>query len=319
MSNQVSLESWIKNNLGINLIVQTFEKQFSNGYYFGEILYAYLLNPQFKEAFVNRNQPVYINRNFDLLKPLFSNFLGIDLNQDMVKEIINERVGVAKKLILKMRTVLEDKYEDNLKVRNKDFLTDAQRSLNKKVKEQELNPSLNRIELRMVPFEEEYIKQLKRAQEIREIEEQKYRETIQMHRQVRISNLKHNHNYMKEWEKKHKELWKLSRQEQKDLKNTNVEFELVMTQGILSKEDIRVKASKADVEGGIKAFEESANRLGIELEHVGFGEKPPLGSKQRRKKEFNSIATMQKINSKIDKIDANRKEKDSRNRKLAVT
>lgn len=76
----MSLESWIKNNLGINLIVQTFEKQFSNGYYFGEILYAYLLNPQFKEAFVNRNQPVYINRNFDLLKPLFSNFLGIDLN-----------------------------------------------------------------------------------------------------------------------------------------------------------------------------------------------------------------------------------------------
>jgi len=81
----------------------------------------------------------------------------------MVKEIINERVGVAKKLILKMRTVLEDKYEENLKVRNKDFLTDAQRSLFKKAKEQELNPSLNRIELRMIPFEEEYIKQLKRA------------------------------------------------------------------------------------------------------------------------------------------------------------
>lgn len=43
-----------------------------------------------------------------------------------------------------------------------------------------------------------------------------------MHREVRIQNLKHNHNYMKEWEKKHKELWKLSRTEQKELKNKNV-------------------------------------------------------------------------------------------------
>lgn len=178
MSNQVSLQSWIKNTLGINLIVQTFEKQFSNGFYFGEILHVYLLNPQFKENFVNRSQPVYVNRNFELLRPLFANYLGIDLNSDIVKDIINERVGVAKKLILKMRTVLEDKYEDNLKVSNKDFLTDAQRSLFQKVKAQELNPTLNRIELRMVPFEEEYIKQLKRAQEIREQEEQKYRETI---------------------------------------------------------------------------------------------------------------------------------------------
>lgn len=95
-----------------------------------------------------------------------------------------------------------------------------------------------------------------------------------MHREVRIHNLKHNHEYMKEWEKKHKELWATSRQEQKELKSQNVNFELVMTSGILKHEDARVKASKADAEGGIKAFEESANRLGIELEHVGFGEKP---------------------------------------------
>lgn len=319
MSNSSNIETWIKHELNINLDITSFEKQFSNGYYFGEIFYQYLLNPQFRETFVNRTQTIYRSRNFSQLIPLFKTYIDIDLNKDTIKDLEGARVGVAKKLLLKMRSVLEDKYEDNLKIKNKDFLTDAQRSLYRKVKGRQLNASLQRVELQMVPFEEEMLKQQTRAQEIREEQENNIRDKLQFQRSIRIKNLKHNHDYMKEWEKKHKGLWKRSRLDQKELKSKNVRFETVMTKKVRLAESKRLAASEAEAYGGITAFEDSANRLGIELEHTGFGEEPPAGSKKKKKKEFNPVATMQKINKKIDRLELDRKEKDSRLRRIGLT
>jgi hypothetical protein len=87
MSNGTSLEYWIKHEVGINVNITSFEKQFSNGYYFGQIFYQYLLNPEFKTTFANRTQKVYRTRNYQQLKPLFTMFIGTELNNDMVKNL----------------------------------------------------------------------------------------------------------------------------------------------------------------------------------------------------------------------------------------
>jgi hypothetical protein len=49
-----SIESWLKNEAKINCNIHNFEKDFSNGYYFGAIFFNYGLNPKFLDIFQNK-------------------------------------------------------------------------------------------------------------------------------------------------------------------------------------------------------------------------------------------------------------------------
>lgn len=314
MSSSDSLESWIKEKVGINLNVASFEKDFSNGYYFGQILFQYGLNPSFEDIFINRHQGKYIKTNFTHLTPIMKE-IKVPINSDIVKAIVKKEIGVAKKLLFKLKSVLTAEYEEGLKIESKTFMNPPQLSLHRKLKNRGVGENIKIVERKMVKFEAEYLRQKEMAAQRRREEEDRYRDMIQNHRQERLRNIRKQHNYMKEWDKQHYNLWKLTRKEQKEIKNRMKNFVEDMTVKIKAAELRKVERDKKDAEEGVRAFEDSAARLGIELEH--YGEYDDI-KKKKKKKDFNPIATMQKIKNKNLKYEATRKEKESRFRRINV-
>ena len=316
MSGGENLESWIKDEVQVNITIHSFEKDFQNGYYLGQILHQYGLIPEFEDKFVNRHQAIYVKTNFRHLAPVL-NSIGIDFNSDLVNSIVKGDIGVSKKLLYKLKSTLNSNFEDGLKNSNKTMKTAAELSLHRKLKNRGVGRGVEIVEKKLVNFEEEFLRQKELANSRRQLEEDRYRNAIQKHRKERMDNLKHNHDYMKEWDKKHYGLWKQTRLEQKEIRDRTKNFTMKMTTQLKGAENRRLEKDRADAMKGIKDFEDNANRLGVQLEHGNEAGKDPFASK-KKKKEFNPIITMQKINNKVEKFERTRKEKESRLRKIKI-
>ena len=100
-----SIESWLKTEVRINVHIHNFEKDFSNGYYFGAIFFNYGLNPKFIDVFQNKHQGPHILRNFYYLPELFKR-ISVPFNEDIMRSIQKCELGHAKQLLFKMRDAL---------------------------------------------------------------------------------------------------------------------------------------------------------------------------------------------------------------------
>lgn len=94
------LQAWLNSEANLNVNVQSFEKEFSNGYYFGKILFNYGLLPSFLDHFNNKPQPVYRETHFDILKDAFKG-LGIEFTEELQKALKTEQLGAAKKFLFR--------------------------------------------------------------------------------------------------------------------------------------------------------------------------------------------------------------------------
>lgn len=296
------INDWLKNEVGVNVNVKSFEKEFSNGYYFGEVFYLFGLAPNFKDIFQNKPQPIYRKRNYQALRTLFKQ-VGIEWKVDLERSIKKEEIGAAKKLLFKLKAALEP-FEDNLKILNKNGKTLAEESIEKRMKKRTFANKTKIIERKLVSFEEAFVRQKERALELKNQDEARYREIVQSQRKIRRDNLKLNHEYMKEWEKQHYGLWKRTKEEQKEIKERMKNFKNTMTKKLIDKELRMINRDQNDVINGIKEFEENANRLGIELDHN------PDTYVYKEKGPFNPIASIQKITRKAEEAEKSRKDRD---------
>jgi hypothetical protein len=94
------LESWLNNEANLNAHILSYEKEFSNGFYFGKILYNFGLLPNFLDHFSNRPQAVYRETHYDILKDAFKS-IGIEFDENLQKSLKREDLGVAKKFLFK--------------------------------------------------------------------------------------------------------------------------------------------------------------------------------------------------------------------------
>lgn len=94
------MESWLNSEANINVNISSFEKEFSNGYYLGKILFNYGLLPKFFDFFHNKPMPVYRETNYELLAPALKQ-LNIEFDSNLQKALRKEELGVAKKLVFK--------------------------------------------------------------------------------------------------------------------------------------------------------------------------------------------------------------------------
>lgn len=95
-----SLTAWLNSDANLNVSVLSYEKEFSNGYYFGKILYNYGLLPVFMTHFNNRPQAVYRETHFQILADALGR-LGIEFDENVQKSLKREELGAAKKFLFK--------------------------------------------------------------------------------------------------------------------------------------------------------------------------------------------------------------------------
>lgn len=94
------LQTWLNAEANLNVNVMSYEKEFSNGYYFGKVLYNFGLLPNFLDLFSNKPQPVYRETHYEILGEVFRR-IGIEFDANLQKSLKREDMGAAKKFLLK--------------------------------------------------------------------------------------------------------------------------------------------------------------------------------------------------------------------------
>ena len=101
------LYNWINNEVKLSKQITNFNEDFSNGYFFGELLYKYKLLPQFNQ-FKNNSEKSSITKNYLLLQYKFDE-LKINFTQNDKKEIINKKKYKAEMMLFRIREKLLSK------------------------------------------------------------------------------------------------------------------------------------------------------------------------------------------------------------------
>ena len=99
-----TLYFWLNNELKLSEKITNIQTQFSNGFFFGEILSKYELLPQFNE-FNNTNNKLHITKNYSLLQKKFSD-LGINLTEIEKNDLIQKKKFKAEIFLYKIKQKL---------------------------------------------------------------------------------------------------------------------------------------------------------------------------------------------------------------------
>lgn len=310
MATSDGLDIWLNQEANLNVHVHSFEKEFSNGYYLGKILFNFGMLPAFLDYFQNKPQAVYRNTHFDLLiEPMAK--LGIRFDENLQKSLKTEELGAAKKLLFKLRSELS-KNKDAINFENKSGMSEAQWNLHQRTRRMGMPEKTSKVESHLLRFEEEFLKQKDQAKQKKEQDEARYKESVKRFQEERREHIKLNHDYMERWGKELTTLHNHSKKVQKELIDSHVRFNGMMTESIRRAEDNRSKYFRDDFENGIKEFEDNANRLGVELE------RDPDRTDKVEKAPFNLVAMMQKVKAKSELNEISRKQKESRARYLKL-
>ena len=101
------LYNWINKEVKLSKEITNICEDFSNGYFFGELLYKYKLLPQFNE-FKNSQEKSSITKNYLLLKYKLDE-LKINFSEKDKNDIINKKKYKAEMILFRIREKLLSK------------------------------------------------------------------------------------------------------------------------------------------------------------------------------------------------------------------
>ena len=134
---------YLNDEIKLSKIIKNIEKDFSSGYYFAELLQKIgCLNSDIKKFQKEPKTEEEIKNNFDFLKTEFSN-IGIYLDDETIKLIINRSKNTAANLIYKIKTKMTrkninfDEIMDKIKISYKKL--EEMKNRNKKFMKSSLN------------------------------------------------------------------------------------------------------------------------------------------------------------------------------------
>ena len=95
----------MQQEVGVTVPINTFEKDFANGYAFGELLYRCNLQPDF-EQFIDSSGPDAVLKNFTRLQPTLAK-LGVPLDSRTVDSIQKGQKGVVGRVIYAIKVAVD--------------------------------------------------------------------------------------------------------------------------------------------------------------------------------------------------------------------
>jgi hypothetical protein len=334
------IADWINNKVELSKHVNNFEKDFANGFLFGELLKKYKQIENLEDFSKKSLRDSKIN-NFALLEPTFRS-LKIKFDSQKIDKVMKEERGAALGLLCQLKQALE-KCMFSLDTNMTDTMPAKKLNPGKeKYKEQarnffkrrlqETNVSQKNINLatHLHKFEERMMKQEAQAKK-EEAEDNKIRMKMKQDMmKAQIDKLQRNTGFMEEWLRKGIEDWKRNQTIKKERERMQLEFELTQTRRIESFTMTQVNRAINEVTDGIDEFERNLKRQGINPEISESKESSPSKTKmtaQTSKNRFGkfdytmSASITANTNSKVRErgsrmSEATRKERELRRGKL---
>jgi len=100
------LSKWINQDVGLSIPVQSFERDFSNGFYLGELLLKLGLASPSAPALTNSAHPHSLTANWGQLSAALKN-AGIKFDAGTAKDIMGQKAGAALKLLYQIKMAVQ--------------------------------------------------------------------------------------------------------------------------------------------------------------------------------------------------------------------
>lgn len=276
------LQTWLNHEVGLSKGVESFEKDFANGFLFGELLQKYKQQDDFV-SFENKNTYEAKHNNFKRLEPTFK-ALGIKFSAAQGKAMMDGERGASLRLLYQLKMATErlllsvdhvqdgDKQEktgglasvtksiriprDKFDAHEKGFFESRLRATSQNIKQM-------RIDKLLKPFEEEKHAQETLAMEMDRIDQGRIMEQRDYNRKVLREKMKKNQSFLQEWHEKGIQAWEQNQRVKAVREGREVAFENRMVQRQSDARE-RVRGGAAsEVRDGIDIFEKSLAKLGF--------------------------------------------------------
>ncbi|CDW76374.1 sperm flagellar protein 2 [Stylonychia lemnae] len=274
------LLNWLNNEIELSHPVKDFEKDFANGYLFGELLYKFNQQSNFK-SFSKKSDVASNLENFNKLFPTLRN-LKVKFDSDMVDNIIKQQRGSALRLLYQLKMVLEKVYPptdiavlrktgkmgDNqpaLKIaHSKDKYDEhAQKFFQNRLQELNKPQKVLNMEKHLDKFDQEKQRQEDQAKRFHSEEMDAKDKMRQETRRAQINKIQRNAGFMEEWQQKGVEDWKKNQSIKKDREKRQLEFEYKQAEKYNNLTVKKIDEANKEVNDGIGQFEQTLKNIGI--------------------------------------------------------
>lgn len=250
------LQNWLNNEVGLSTNVSNFEKDFSSGYLFGEILHKFW-QADF-EQFQNKNSHQAKIANFKTLEPILK-ALGIKFNATLINAVMNGERGAALRLLYQLKMASERSERPALALQASAL--EMQASVGWPGASMKVRQA--RVEKLTRKFELEKHKQEIVAYEMDNIEQAHVEEQRQIHRFSLRERLRQNRAAKDEWEARGHELWQDNMKVRMARETEQMRFSDKVFRTQQEKEQQQRRFAASEVLQGTKDFEAGLQNLGI--------------------------------------------------------
>lgn len=279
------LQNWLNNEVGLSTNVANFEKDFANGYLFGEVLHKFRQQEDFTQ-FVNKGTYEAKLANFKRLEPTLK-ALGIRVNATQSNAMMNGERGAALRLLYQLKMATErlllacetggsqkaatavraapggGGVTKGIRVPREQFDGHERRFFEHRLRATCPNAKQDRINKAMQPFHQELNKQEAVAFHMDSLEQAHIAEQRDVHRFGLRERLRQNKVAKEEWTRSSIDLWEQNMQKRATCESFDVIFANRTQQKKLGKlEHARVVAS-SEIREGIETFEGGLAGLGL--------------------------------------------------------
>eukprot|EP00921_Rhytidocystis_pertsovi_P015430 GHVQ01024517.1.p1 GENE.GHVQ01024517.1~~GHVQ01024517.1.p1 ORF type:complete len:233 (-),score=36.44 GHVQ01024517.1:269-967(-) len=196
---------WVNSVLKLSTHVDSFEKQFRNGYLFGEVLYE-LKQIDNTEDFQNSNSVAARIRNFTTLEPVMR-ALGVRFSTRHMQDVMDGREGAALRVLCQLKSAVEVQSSQSLlpdattgragplrsiAATRPQFDAHQRRFVEQRIKTLTMPPTQARMDKYLKRFDEEKLKQEKNAAEEKTRETDVIKSQRHMFREAQIAGVRKN-------------------------------------------------------------------------------------------------------------------------------
>ncbi|CAE7885679.1 grxB, partial [Symbiodinium necroappetens] len=310
---------WLNKDVCLSRKVKIFERDFANGYLFGELLYKHGLLQAFEEEFVDESHLAAKRQNFSMVQQALREAvgeLGVKLSNDQVEEIMDEDRGSSLRILYQLRRVLSTKAKGSVTMATAQATGGAGRPrLQKQVKTEEEENFFDQRVKTLRPIDQRYPYEVhnkafvdEHTRQLRSAREKEYEEMVE--RSANVQEFRVAQQRKMESSRAQKELarkageqhWQGVQEKKYNLLEKDLNFEKEM----IRRDQQRIVAIREHY------AQDCGFREGDEELHEKMKEKLP--SKARL--QIESAKRMEKIRNTKRQTDIARKERERRQRRV---
>ncbi|CAE7322235.1 Spef2 [Symbiodinium natans] len=204
---------WLNKDVCLSRKVKVFERDFANGYLFGELLYKHGLLQAFEEEFVDESHLAAKRQNFSMVQKALRESvqeLSIKLSDAQVEEIMDEDRGSSLRILYQLRRVLSTKAKGAVTL-SKGTERHGRPRLQKQVRGEEEENFFDQRVKALRPIDQRYPYEVhnkafvdEHTRQLRSAREREYQETVE--RSANVQEFRHSQIKKMESSKAQKEL-----------------------------------------------------------------------------------------------------------------